>query len=147
MPVAKPKRQTTVALVIFLVLVFCSFFMLFHSLLTTETYFAVKLILAPIVLVIGLLVLGKFIASVKTVTFDKNRIDVDYHISGKKVRIAVKEILGWREETVGTKNGDFRELKILYGKKKVLKISNRENTSYEPAVKWLRNKVKVKKSS
>jgi hypothetical protein len=144
MLVSKPKRQTLVALGIFLVLVFCSFFMLFHSLLTSESYFIWKIVLAPIILVIGMIVLGKFIESFKTVTFDKNKLDVLYHFSRKKMRIQVKEILGWREEVVQTKSGDFREVKILMADKKILKLSNRENSNYERVITWLRNKIKTK---
>jgi len=144
MLISTPKRQTLFALGIFIVLVFCSFFFLFHSLLTSESYFVWKLILAPIILVIGLLVLGKFIESNKTVKFDKNKIDVLYHISRKKLRIQVKEILGWRQEVVETKNGDFREVKILFGKKKILKLSNRENNNYEKSISWLKTKIKAK---
>lgn len=144
MPISKPKRQTLWALGIFLILVFCSFFMLFHSLLTADAYFIVKIILAPVILVIALIVTGKFIESFKTVNFDKNKIDVLYHVSRKKMRIPIKEVLGWKQEVVGTKNGDFKEVKILYGNKKMLKLSNKENSNYDKVIAWLKSKIKVK---
>ena len=38
--------------------------------------------------------------------------------------------------------GEFREVKILYTKKKILKLSNRENTEYDAVVKYLKKKAK-----
>ena len=145
MIVSKPKTQTLTALTIFLVLCFASFFLLLNSLLKEPSYFIVKLILTPIVLVIGLLVLGKSLGAIKVVKVGDNKIEAFYPISRMRTTISVPNILGWHEEVVKTKNGDFREVKILYTKKKILKLSNRENTEYEAVVKYLKKKVKFKK--
>lgn len=143
MIVSKPRTNTLTALTVFLILVFGSFFLLLHSLLSNEAYFIFKLILAPIVLVIGLVVLGKLLGAIKVVQFGNNTIEVFYPLTRMRVKINVPDILGWHEEAIKTKNGDFRELKILYTKRKILKISNKENTEYEAAVNYLKKKVKV----
>lgn len=144
MIVSKPKTQTLTALSIFLLLIFGSFFVILNSLLKDESYFIVKLILAPIVLVIGLLVMGKLLGAIKVVKVGDNKIDVFYPITRMHVAIKVPEILGWKEEVIKTKNGEFREVKVLYTTKKILKLSNRENTEYEAVVRYLKKKVKVK---
>ena len=145
MIVSKPKTQTLTALTIFLVLIFAVFFMLLNSLLTDPSYFIVKLILTPVVLVIGLLVLGKLLGAIKVVRIGDNKIEVFYPISRMRTIINVPNVLGWKEEVVKTKNGEYREVKILYTKKKILKLSNRENTEYDAVVKYLKKKVKFKK--
>ena len=145
MIVSKPKTQTLTALTIFLVLIFAVFFMLLNSLLTDPSYFIVKLILTPVVLVIGLLVLGKLLGAIKVVRIGDNKIEVFYPISRMRTIINVPNVLGWKEEVVNTKNGEYREVKILYTKKKILKLSNRENTEYDAVVKYLKKKVKFKK--
>lgn len=144
MIVSKPRPNTLTALSVFLILIFGSFFVLLNSVLTNEAYFIAKLILAPIVLVIGLIVMGKLLAAVKIVKLGNNQIDVFYPISRMRININVKDILGWREEAIKTKNGEFREVKILYTKKKILKLSNKENTEYDAVVKYLKKKVKTK---
>lgn len=142
MIVSKPKTNTLTALTIFLILIFGSFFVLLDSLLSSESYFIVKLILAPVVLVIGLVVLGKLLGAIKIVKLGDNKLQIFYPISRLKVEVKVPDILGYREEVIKTKNGEFREVKILYTKKKILKLSNRENTEYDAVVRYLKKKVK-----
>ncbi|MEP4531920.1 MAG: hypothetical protein ABJ004_02460 [Cyclobacteriaceae bacterium] len=145
MIVSKPKSNTTVALGVFLVLIFVVFFFLLNSLISVPDYFIFKLVLTPIVLVIGLIVLSKFLGSLKVVTLGKDKITVLYLITRMRISIDVSQVLGWREEVVKTKNGDFREVKILYTKKKILKLSNKENTEYDKVIQYLKKKVKVGK--
>lgn len=145
MIVSKPKSNTSVALGLFLVLIFTTFFFLLNSLLTVPDYFILKLILSPIVLVIGLLVLSKFLNSLKVVSLGKEKMEVLFLITRVRLKIPVNEILGWREEVVKTRNSEFREVKILYGKKKILKLSNKENTEYDKVIQYLKQKVKIRK--
>lgn len=145
MIVSKPKANTITALTIFLILIFISFFLLLNSLLRYESYFILKLILAPIVLAIGLLVMGKLLGAIKVIKLGKGALHIFYPVSRMKTTVETKDILGWREEVIKTKNGEFREVKILYGKKKILKLSNKENTEYESVVNYLKKKVKVKR--
>ncbi|MFY0598270.1 MAG: hypothetical protein JXR03_01275 [Cyclobacteriaceae bacterium] len=145
MIVSKPKSNTSIALGIFLILTFVVFFMLLGSLISNPEYFIAKLILTPIVLVIALIVMSKFLGSLKAVFLGKDKIEVLYLITRVRFSVPVKEVLGWREEVVKTKNGDFREVKILYIKKKILKLSNKENTEYDKVIKYLKQKVKIKK--
>lgn len=144
MIVSKPKSNTAIALGTFLVLVFVAFFFLLNSLITNPEFFILKLILTPILLVIGLIVMSKLLASLKAVFLGKDKIEVLYLISRVRVIIQVSDVLGWREEVVKTKNGDYKELKILYSKKKILKLSNKENTEYDRVIKYLKQKIKIK---
>lgn len=142
MIVSKPKVNTITALTLFLLLIFTSFTFLLDSLLTSADFFYVKLILGPVILAIGLLVLGKLLGAIKVVKLGENRMQLFYPVTRLKVEIKVADILGWREEVIKTKNGEFREVKILYGKKKILKLSNKENTEYNSIIKYLKKKVK-----
>ncbi len=145
MIVSKPKFNTAFALGLFLVLTFAAFFWLLNSLLASADYFVFKLILTPLLLVIGLIVLSKFMASLKRVTLGDGKIEVRYLITQMKLSLKVEDVLGWHEEVIKTKGGEFREVKILYSKKKILTLSNKENTEYDRVVKYLKQKVKVKK--
>ncbi|GAA5034536.1 hypothetical protein GCM10011506_29570 [Marivirga lumbricoides] len=143
MIISKPRYQTLFALGVFLILVFGSFFLLLNSLLSSpESFFILKIILAPLTLVIALLVLSKFIAAIKVVKIGNNKINITYLISRSKAEIAIADIKGWTEEIVKTKQGDYKEIKILFGQKKILKLSNKENTEYERVVKYLNAKAK-----
>jgi len=146
MIVSKPRYQTIFALTIFLVLIFGSFFLLLNSLLASESFFILKLILTPITLVIALLVLSKLLAAIKTVKAGNNQLQIFYPISRARITLPLTDILGWREDVVKTKQGEFRETKILFGKKKVIKLSNKENTEYEKLVQYLNQKAKKQKS-
>lgn len=142
MIVSKPRFKTASAVVVFLILVFGSFFLLLDSLLHDQSFFILKLILAPITLVIALLVLGKFLAAMKIVTAGNDKLEIFYPINRDRINLPLKNIKGWREDIVKTKQGEFKETKILYGKKKVLKLSNKESTEYDQIVKYLYQKAK-----
>lgn len=145
MIVSKPKFNTLFALGVFLILPFGSFFFLMNSLISNpQDYFYIKLILTPLVLVIGLLVFGKFLGSLKNIRFGNKSIEIKYLLSRTTKNIPLDAVLGWKEEAVKTKSGAFKETKILYGKKRVLKLSNKENTEYERVVKFLTQKLKKK---
>lgn len=139
-----PKYQTVFALSVFLLLLFGSFFLLFHSLLNDPSFFIIKLILTPIVLVIALLILNKLISSVKVIEAGNNQIAVFHPLSRKRIKLLLEQIKGWNEEVVKTKNGDYRETKVLYGNKQILKFSNKENTEYTKLVNYLAQKAKKK---
>lgn len=141
---SKPKYQTVFALSIFQILLFGSFFLLLHSLLNNPSFFIIKLILTPIVLVIALLILNKLISGVKIIEAGNNMLKIHHLISRKKYSLSLEQIKGWKEEIVKTKNGDFRETKILFNSKSVLKLSNKENTEYDRLLKYLSQKAKNK---
>lgn len=145
MIISRPRTNTITALTLFLILIFTSFFMLLHSLLSHESWFWIKLILAPVVLAIGLVVLGKVLGAIKVVKLGEKKLQIFYPITRLRVDVKVPDILGWREEVIKTKNGEFREVKILYTKKKILKLSNKENTEYDAVIGYLKKKVKVKR--
>ncbi len=139
---SKPRYQTVFALSVFLLLLFGSFFLLLDSLLNNPQFFILKLILTPLVLVIGLLILNKLIAGVKIIEAGNNQLSIFHPISRKRIKLSVDDIRGWQEEVVKTKNGEFRETKILYGKKHIVKLSNKENTEYDKLIKYLSQKAK-----
>lgn len=146
MIVSKPRYQTLFALGVFLILIFGSFFLLLNSLLSNpDEFFIMKMILTPVVLVIALLILTKFITSIKTIKVGDNKILITYLISRSKIQLPLTDIKGWKEEVVNTKQGDYRETKILYGKKKIIKLSNKEDTEYDKILKYLNTKARKAK--
>lgn len=143
MIISKPRYQTLFALSIFLILVFGSFFLLLNSLLKApEQFFILKIITTPLVLVIGLLVLTKFITAIKVIKVGNNKIFIKFLISRSTINLSLSDVKAWHEEIVKTKQGDFKETKILYGHKNIIKLSNKENTEYDSIVKYLNVKAK-----
>lgn len=143
MIVSKPKSQTVFALSLFQVIILAVTIWVIIDLVNhPEAYFLAKLLLAPILLVIWVFVAVKFYVSLKTIEAGDNKISVKFPLKKEQV-YKLADIHGWKEETVKTKGGDFKELQIKVSNQ-LIKISNREHTSYDDLRKYLRKKAKQK---
>ena len=143
MIVSKPKSQSVFALSLFQVLILAIALWVIADLVRyPESYFLIKLILAPILLVIWVFVAAKFYASLKTIELGDNKISFKLLFQRKRT-YKLTEIQNWKEEIVKTRSGDFKEMQITLGKQ-TWKLSNREHTSYDEVRKYLQKKVKRK---
>lgn len=107
-----------------------------------ESYFLVKIILAPVLLVIWVFIMVNFYSSSKTIELGDNKISFKLPFGSRKI-FKISEIQGWKEEKVRTRGNEFKELQIELPKHR-LRISNREHTSYDEVRKYLAKKVKRK---
>ena len=141
MIVSKPKSQSVFALSLFLIIIMGVVFWLLLDLIRyPESYFLVKIILAPILIVIWIFITVNFYSSSKTIEFGDNKISFKLPFQAKKT-FKINEVRNWKEEKVKTRGNEFKELQITLAKHQ-LRISNREHTSYDEVRKYLKKKVK-----
>ncbi len=140
---SKPKSQSVFALSLFLVIILgVTVWIILDLVRYPQAYFLLKIILAPILLVIWTFVAVKFYTSLKTIELGDNKISFQFPLQTKRT-FKISEIQSWKEEKVKTKNNEFKELQIQLANH-LLKVSNREHTSYEEVRKYLAKKVKRK---
>lgn len=143
MIVSKPKSQSVFALSLFLIIILGVFLWIIFDLVRyPESYFYIKISLAPVLLVILIFIAVNFYSSSKTIELGDNKISFKLPLQGRKT-FKVSEIQGWKEEKVKTKSSEFKELQIAVAKHR-LRISNREHTAYDDVRKYLTKKVKRK---
>lgn len=143
MIVSKPKSQSVFALSLFQIIILSvTLWVILDLIRYPEAYFFLKITLAPILLVIWTFVSAKFYTSLKTIELGDNKISFKFPLQAKRT-FRISDVQSWKEEKVKTKNNEFRELQIRLANR-LLKVSNREHTSYEEVRKYLTKKVKRK---
>ena len=108
------------------------------------SYFWMKLILAPTLLVIGIVVAIKGLFSAVSVTLGSNRLSYRYPLGAEKQH-KISDVMDWNEEMVKNKSSIYKQLTIQLSNGKKIKLSNQENSDYEKVIGYLKKKVKVKK--
>ena len=143
MIVSKPKSQSVFALSLFLIIILGVTVWIIHDLVRyPESYFILKLVMAPVLLVIWTYIVVNFYSSSKTIELGDNKISFKLPLQSKKT-FKLNDIQIWKEEKVKTKGNEFKEIQINLPNDR-LRISNREHTSYEDVRKYLTKKVKRK---
>ena len=141
---SKPKTTSLIAIGLFLIGLWAADILLFIALLQNpESYFWAKLILAPTLLVIGLMVAIKSYFSTLTLTLGNNQLTYRYYIGSEK-KYKIKEISSYKEEVVKRKNSEYRSLSIKLADGKTLRLSNHENNCYNEVFQYLSKKVRSK---
>ena len=131
MIVSKPRSQTLISFILFLLLTF-----LVLGLNVT----------AGILLPLGLFVLYRIFIRYKIIRAGDNRVEVVYPVLRKSHAYTIKHIVSWRESIVKTgKNSVFKELEIVFDKHFRLTIGQKEHTEYDKLVHYLQRKAPGKK--
>ncbi|MEJ2005672.1 MAG: hypothetical protein P8X57_12055 [Cyclobacteriaceae bacterium] len=102
-------------------------------------------VLVVILLPLGLTLLIRMLLSYKNIRIGKGKVEVHYPVRGKKITFRVKDIESWKEESIKTPSGTYRELQIKYSGRKKLDISMQEHTSYKETVVYFQTKAASKK--
>ncbi|MDW3195614.1 MAG: hypothetical protein R8G66_24775 [Cytophagales bacterium] len=143
MIVSKPKSQSVFALSLFLIIILgVTIWIILDLVRYPESYFILKLIMAPVLLVIWTYIVVNFYSSSKIIELGDNKISFKLPLQSKK-SYKINDIRNWKEEKVKTKGNEFKEIQINLPNDR-LRISNREHTSYEDVRKYLTKKVKRK---
>lgn len=141
----QPKYSTIFSLSLFLVMVFFVLFMLVHSFLESPYLWWLKAILSAVLLVIGMLVLGKVFQNVKYISVAKGRFLIRSPLTFSKKSYTLDELKGWQENVVKTRKSEFRELSLVFVPKYVVKVSNKEHKGYDDLRQYLVKKCAKKK--
>lgn len=142
---SKPKTSSLVSVSFFVIVTWTvAGWLIIELIQNPSTYFLIKLVLAPILLVIGIIIAMKSLTSSLTLTFGDNKISYQ-HLLGSEKRYKLSDIQVWKEDVVKRKNSDYRRLSILLNNGKKLQLSNHENTNYDQVIQYLKKKVRTKK--
>lgn len=145
MIVSKPRSQTLISFILFLLLTFLVFGLNVTAILR-GTYAWYNLAIAGILLPIGLFVLYRIFIRYKIIRAGDNRVEVVYPVLRKTHSYSIKQIASWRESIVKTgKSSVFKELEIVFDKHFRLTIGQKEHTEYDKLVHYLQRKVPDKK--
>ena len=140
-----PKSSSMISIGIFLIgTLGVAIWLLVALMQNPAAYFWVKLILAPVLLVIGIIVAAKTYFSALILTVGDNRLTYRY-LFGSEKRHKITAIVSWQEEVVKRKSSEYRRLSMLLVNGKKLQLSNHENSNYKDVVNYLKKKVKKHK--
>ena len=145
MIVSKPKKQTLFSIVIFLVLTFGVTAALLYYWWQSGGAAFWYMLLATVSGSIGLAVLVRYFAAYKVLRIGKEKLELQFPFLFQHKRYGLKDLKGWREEHIKTRQGAYRELQIFFeGRKRYVRLSLQENTEYERVVGYLRKKANRK---
>lgn len=142
MIVCKPKVGTLISLGIFVAICLSVSGYTFQYIQSNQNnawyLWLIIVLLAPLSL--GLLT--KTILGYKIVQLGKGKVNLSYPTRFFKKSYSVKQVTGWKEESVKTSTGNFQELKIQFDDKRKLSLSLQEHTGYKDVVRYLKSKCK-----
>ncbi len=140
---SKPKSSIMISIGIFLILILAADAWLFNDLIQhPDSYFWLKLILSPILLVIAIAIARKGYTSALRLTIGNNKLTYCY-LFGTKKSHKISEVKSWHEEVVKQKNGEYKRVTMVLSTSRALQLSNQENSNYQQVVNYLRKKVKT----
>ena len=139
---SKPKSGTLIGIGLFLFGTLAVAMWLFVQLIQNPgAYFWVKLILAPMLVVIFMTVAVKTFFSAIFLTVGNNQLIYRYLLGSEK-KHKISDVVSWQEEVVKSKSNEYRRLIIQLKNGKKLQLSNHENSDYKDVVNYLSKKVK-----
>ncbi|HRE65665.1 MAG TPA: hypothetical protein PLM56_18460 [Cyclobacteriaceae bacterium] len=147
MIISKPRSQTLISFILFLLLTFVVLGLNVMAILQ-RTYAWYNLLIVGILLPIGLFVLYRIFIRYKVIRAGDNRIEVTYPVLKKTRAYTIKQVTGWRESIVKTgKNSVFKELEIVFDDHFRLALAQKEHTEYDKLVQYLQRKAPGKKAT
>ncbi len=144
MIVSKPKRNALFAIGLFVLISFSLGFINLNIIIQGGARWYSFLIVFTI-LPLALIILIRQLAGYKIITINKDTIKVAHPFILQGYGFKVKEITGWEETIIKTKNGFYKELSIRTDTANLLKLTLQENSNYEKVKDFLQKKAAGKK--
>ncbi len=138
MIVSKPRINTLFSMGVFLLIAYGVAAFLLYDILNNDNLSTYQIFLFPIVLGIALGLTIKLIIDYKTITFQKERIDVKHLLSFLSRRYYLKNMSFWRENKVKTFGTVYKELSLQFEKYKKIKLSAQEHENYDRVYRFLK---------
>ncbi len=146
MVVSRPQTNTLVSFAFFLVITFVVLAMNVISVLRESSAWYNYLIIA-LLLPIGLFVTYKIFIRYKIIRAGNNQIEINYPVLRSSEKHSLQSVVAWRENIVKTgKNSVYKQLEILFEKKKRISLGEKEHTEYVRLVQYLQQKLPRKKT-
>jgi hypothetical protein len=146
MIISKPRLNTTISFVFFLVLTFVVLGMNVWALIQSPqpawyNYLAIGLLFP-----IACFVLYKIFIRYKVVRFGNNQIEIALPVLKKTKKYILADVQFWLENQVRTgKRSVYKELVIKFEDGKKLSLSPTESTEYDRTIQYLKQKLPKKK--
>lgn len=145
MIVCKPKINTYFSIGVFEIAAGGLLAFLYYQLPSMGSYKWLGRMLMPVLLGIMLAILIKVVWSLKTVKVGKEKFEVFFPIRRKRVVYTGKNLKGWKEETIKTAGGVYKETTMTFDDGRKVSLSQQEHTNYPQLVKYMHQKfTKVK---
>ena len=144
MIIVKPKPATLISIGMFIALSMAGGLYGLVQLINDVHARWYSYVLAIVLLPLGLGLFLRMLWNYKIIRIAKGKFDIHYPIRMKRSSFTIKDVHYWREETIKTASGTYRELQIFHAEKHKLDISMQEHTRYMEALKYLRSKCASK---
>lgn len=145
MIVCKPKAGTYISIAIFETVAGALSLFIYYQLPRMGSWKWLGRLLVPVLLGIMLAILIKVVWSLKVVRVGKEKFEVRYPVRRKQVTYSGKNLSRWKEESIKTAGGVYKELSMTFAGGKTISVSQQEHTNYEQLRKYLVQKFsKVK---
>ncbi len=140
MIVCKPKINTYFSIAVFEIIAGSLFALIYFQLPNMGQWKWLGRLLLPILIGIMLAILIKVIWSLKNVKVAKERFEVFFPIRRKKLTYSGKNLKGWKEETIKTAGGVYKEVTLAFDDGKKISVSQQEHTDYVQLLKYMNQK-------
>ncbi|BDD09158.1 hypothetical protein FUAX_15900 [Fulvitalea axinellae] len=145
MIVSKPKFKALSAIVMFLILAYGALFFNLRSFMLEGSMAWWRWLLTVVLCMIVVGVTIKSLMDFKTMRLGANELKVKRYFGLIKDTWDLTTLVAWTEERIKTKNGEFRELTLVFPKNKVVKLTIQQDSGYERIYKYLVKKQGKKK--
>lgn len=115
--------------------------LIFGLIADPQNFLIWKLILIPVLFVIGLTVAVKSYFRAVHLELGKERLSYRYPF-GRQKTYKLSEVKKWDETVIKRKDSTYKQLVIEMKNSKKLAVSNQENSNYDQIIKYLGKKVK-----
>lgn len=75
----------------------------------------------------------------KTISIGKDKVIISFLLRRAKIIHPLKQLEQWSETAIKTPSGNYKQLEMVFGKKKIV-ISMQEHTEYHQIAKYLKKK-------
>ncbi len=96
-------------------------------------------VLGSLLLFAAIAIGWKTVVGYKILEIDRDKVKVRYPLLLKSFQSPINHLDFWEETLVTTNKTKFKELKMVFKNKKVVKITLHENSNYERITKLIRN--------
>ncbi len=136
----KPKAGTYLSIAVFEVLAGGLATFIYFQLPAMGSWKWLGRMLVPVLIGIMLAILIKVVWSLKVVRVAKERFEVYFPVRRKRVVYAGKNLSRWKEESIKTAGGVYKELTLMFDNGKRISVSQQEHTDYQQLKKYLGQK-------
>ena len=144
MIVSRPKRQAVFSLGVFTAITMTGLIYFWLEMIKLDEVPTWRYVVIGILILTASLLLHKLIFNYKVLKISHDKVHVYYPFRFFKSAQDIKDLGVWQETVINTKNGEYKQLKLVFVNKGFVKISNQENSEYDKVYKYIKRKAPKK---